>query len=132
MESDFVDIHFEKLVFFDNTSLLDDITYVDQLVADFSASPLLTRPDQLLQPAQDNQTFDFQIDILLVADYAMFKKFLAIYKNNTDMAYFALKEYLQAIFDQVIVLISITTTPATTIRISLGFNHIRRIKIFRR
>lgn len=92
------------MVFFDNTTLLDDITYVDRLVTDYQSQTLITQPDQPLQSLQNNQTleFDYQINVLLVADYSMYQKFNAIYKNNTGTAYLALREYLEAIFDQVI------------------------------
>ncbi|KAI6189845.1 ADAM family mig-17 [Aphelenchoides bicaudatus] len=103
MESDFMGVHFEKLLFFENTTLLEDITYVDSLVSDYKSRSLLTQPDQLLQSTQNNQTipFQFQIDILMVADYSMYQKFSSIYRNNNETAYIALREYLEAIFDQV-------------------------------
>lgn len=125
MQADFSGIHFEKviyhnpkvknvffivvfiqLVFYDNTSLLDDITFVDRLVADFQAIPIITEPDQLLLSIPNNLTgpldFQFQIDILMVADYSMYRKFIEIYRNNTKSSYIALREYLEAIFEQVI------------------------------
>lgn len=66
--------------------------------------PLITYPDELLQSVTYNLSgtldFDFQIDIIIIGDYAMFEKFMEIYNNNTENAYFGLRSYLQSIFDQ--------------------------------
>lgn len=77
---------------------------MDRLISAYQSRASITQPDQLLQSLQVNQTleFDFRINILLVADYSMFQKFSAIYRNNTEAAYYALRDYMEAIFGQVI------------------------------
>lgn len=85
------------MVFFDNTTLLEDITFMDRLMSEYQPLALITRPDELLPSIPEAE---FQIDILMVADYSMFRKFLEIY-NNFETAYTALREYLESIFYQV-------------------------------
>jgi hypothetical protein len=112
------------MVFFDNTTLLEDITFVDRLMAEYHQLALITHPDELLPPIIETEEFEFQMDILMIADYSMFRKFLEIY-NNTEMAYTALREYLESIFDQV-------SGSDRFYLISLDLNYIFSIEISRK
>ncbi|CAD5231895.1 unnamed protein product [Bursaphelenchus xylophilus] len=95
-ESTFDNVQFTKIVFYDNTTLFDDISYLDKVVQDFALS-------KSSNPSEGNVTEvpdSLFLDLLLIADLSMYHKFKELYPYNSNSAYFALQDYLRVIFDQ--------------------------------
>ncbi|KAI6199854.1 ADAM family mig-17 [Aphelenchoides besseyi] len=106
IETNFAGIHFEKLTFFDNTSLFDDVTYVDRLVTEIETRQVIaTNPDPTLMSITESSrvvsTDDFTVEVLLIADYSMYEKFREFYPEQEAVAYTALRNYLTQIYNQI-------------------------------
>ncbi|KAI6241963.1 hypothetical protein M3Y99_00272300 [Aphelenchoides fujianensis] len=87
MGVDFEGIRFEKLVFFDNTTLLEDVTFVDRMVAE-------------AKRREPGGKEELVVELLLIGDYSMFEKFREFYPHSDETANIALRDYLTAVFQQ--------------------------------
>lgn len=97
-------VYDSQTVFFDNTSLADDITLLDKEFKEavskmqplqFSAHPFESEP--LMDVAVPSR---LELHVLLVTDYSMFEAFRDLYGEDFYAIYHALHEYSRSIFDQ--------------------------------
>ncbi|CAD5224494.1 unnamed protein product [Bursaphelenchus okinawaensis] len=95
----FDDVQLSKIVFFDNTTLYDDVTFLDQTVQNLT---LKSDQQDVVNATESPEIPEaLFLDLLLIADLSMYYKFSELYPYNSNSAYFALQDYLRVIFDQI-------------------------------
>lgn len=88
--------------------MFDDVNFLDRTYYNITNQNETESPPESVQPSPTTTTAlppvpdQLQVDVLLVADYSMYEKFMQIYPQSGDSAYFALRDYLRVMFDQVI------------------------------